>query len=224
MIVRDQFLGAFRVLLADLTGKRCDRTVLVGTLAAREPRKTSWNACGRQKRCFNPPALRQLKRVEQRTEQRKVTEAQTEREAPRRIPSDRQAHDLRVGLSRSATPKFSRPAWRNSRGRRRVGPRLIAEGRPVIAIARFDVGGRVALDIDPRDGYGQVGAQAQFLAVGIGEDIGAVPYRLADPVEEHFGGLDDGRRDRLVAGPREQIDRAPPGLRAPRIVSPIPPT
>ena len=53
--------------------------------------------------------------------------------------------------------------------------RLKAEGRAVIAIARF---GRsafgCALEIEPRGRDGQVGPQAQLLAGEIGEDIGAV--------------------------------------------------
>lgn len=58
----------------------------------------------------------------------------------------------------------------------------------------------VALHVQAAGRHGDVGAQTQLVAIGIGEHVGARAQRLADHVEEHVGRLDDGRRDGLVAG------------------------
>ncbi len=44
------------------------------------------------------------------------------------------------------------------------------------------------------------GPQTKLGAVGIGEDVGARAQALADDVEKHVGRLDDGGRNRVVAG------------------------
>ena len=62
--------------------------------------------------------------------------------------------------------------------------------------------------MQPAGRHGEVGAQAQLLAVGIGEDVGARAQRLADDVEEQAGRLDDARRHLLVAGAREGAHQA----------------
>ena len=86
--------------------------------------------------------------------------------------------------------------------------RLIAERRAAVAIARRRVAARVPLQMQAAGRHREVGAQAQLRAVGIGEHIGARPQRLAHHVEEQARRLDHGRRDALVARPRE---RAPSG-------------
>ena len=86
--------------------------------------------------------------------------------------------------------------------------RLIAERRAAVAVARRRVAARVALQMQPAGRHGEVGAQAQLLAVGIGEHVGARAQRLADHVEEQPGRLDHGRRDALVAGARERRHQA----------------
>ena len=51
--------------------------------------------------------------------------------------------------------------------------RLIAEGRALVAVARRRVAGRVPLQMQAAGRHGEVGTQAQLLAVGIGEHVGA---------------------------------------------------
>src|SRR5581483_6662513 len=84
---------------------------------------------------------------------------------------------------------------------------LIAKGEAVVAVARGNVAVRVTGKVQAARRDGEIGAQAQLLAVGIDEDVSAGAQRLADGVEEGAGGLDDGRGDLLVAGAREHPEQ-----------------
>ena len=99
---------------------------------------------------------------------------------------------------------------------------LEAKGRAVIAIAGFHVGDRMPLQIKPRHRHREVWPEAKLLAGKIGEDIGAAPDRLANPVEKDVGGLENRGRNLLVAGPPE-ASRAGwrLGLRGPQTLAPI---
>ena len=101
------------------------------------------------------------------------------------------------------------PAWRNSLRVRAVGAAcLIAEGRAAVAVARRHGAAGMARQVQPAGRHGQVRAQAQLLAVGIGEHVGARPQGLAHHVEEQARRLDDAGRHLLVA-------RAPEGGQQP---------
>ena len=95
-----------------------------------------------------------------------------------------------------------------ARVRRRAPARLEAEGRAVVAEPRRCFGIRVALQVDAAGGQGQVGAQAQLLALLIGEDVGARAQALADDIEEEVGRLDDRRRHALISAFREDAHDA----------------
>ena len=62
--------------------------------------------------------------------------------------------------------------------------RLIAEGRARVAVARRHVAVRIAGEMQPAGRHGEIGAQAQLLAVRVGEHVGARAQALADHVEE----------------------------------------
>ena len=85
--------------------------------------------------------------------------------------------------------------------------RLKAEGWAVIAIAGWRIGARVTLEIKPRHRHGEVWPEAQLFAGKIGEDVGAASDRFADLIEKDVGGLDDGRRNLLVAASPENFEQ-----------------
>ena len=69
------------------------------------------------------------------------------------------------------------------------------------------VGVAVPLQVEPAGRHGEVGPQAQLLAVHVGEHVSAPAQRLADDVEEHAGWLDDVGRNSLVAGGDEHREQ-----------------
>src|SRR3990170_7814999 len=158
---------------------------------------------------LEPPALRERQRIEQRIEQRDVAEAETkilEPGAAHRLHG--KEHDLDIGallvaLAEALDARLAEFA--------RVGLnaplRLKAEGRAVIAIPRARIGLRVTFEIKARHRHGQVGAEAEFVAGKVGEDIGAASDLFADLIEEDVRRLDDGGRNLLVARAPEDVEQ-----------------
>lgn len=66
----------------------------------------------------------------------------------------------------------------------------------------------MAFEIEAAGRHRQVGAQAEFRAVGIGKHVSARAQVLADDIEHQAGGLDDGGRDMLATGRGEHGHQA----------------
>ena len=156
------------------------------------------------------PALGQGERIEQGIEQRNVAEAKTQAFEPRLAhrPGGK-THDLGVGAGAIRHAKALDTGLTELAGVRGArSPRLKPEGRAVIAIARVDIGTRMALEIKPRHRHGEIGAQAKLLTGEIGEDIGAAAQTLADLIEQDVGRLDQRGRNPLVARRSEHVEQA----------------
>ena len=152
-----------------------------------------------------PPAPRHRQRLEQRREEAEIADPELEVLEPRlaqRLDDQRQHRRIVVlaigggeGLD-AGLAELARVGAVGAAG-------LVAEGRAAVAVARRHAAAGVARQVQPAGRHGQVGAQAQLLAVGIGEHVGARAQGLADHVEEQARGLDDAGRHLLVAGAAE---------------------
>ncbi len=149
-----------------------------------------------------PPALRNVGCAQQRVEQRHVADAQLPARQPRLL--QRAQHQHQRARIRFAGVLVAERFDAGLAELARVGcvrtRRLKAEGRPVVAVVGLRSASRMPLQIEPARRHGEVGPQAQLLAVQVGEHVGASAQGLADHVEEHPGRLDDVGRNGLVAG------------------------
>jgi hypothetical protein len=85
---------------------------------------------------------------------------------------------------------------------------LIAKGKTAVAVSCRNLAAGMACEVQPAGRYGEVRAQAQFLAIRIDEDVGpraqGFPYRI----KERACRLDNGRRDLLIPGSHEDGHQA----------------
>ena len=121
------------------------------------------------------PALRHVERVEQSGEQAEVADAHLEVGEPRGAQrlDDQAEHGGIVLLAVSRGEQLDAGLAELARVRAGVAARLVAEGGAVVAVARGHIAGGIARQMQPAGRHGEVGAQAQLGAVGIGEDVGA---------------------------------------------------
>ncbi len=147
-----------------------------------------------------PPYRIEPERIDQRDEQRHVAGADFDigqSEGGGRL--QRQRQHLGVGCGAILPPEgfdaglqeFARPAA------------AITEHRSEIAESGGLAGARRG-EIIPRHRNGEVGAQAQFLAAGVGGQIKAFADVLAGQIEERLGRLQDSGLGLDVAGLRER--------------------
>src|SRR5262249_16587256 len=149
-----------------------------------------------------PPAYRHRNRIKQRSKKTEVANPDLELLEPRRAQRlDDERNYVCIILLAVCPGKGFDARLAKLRGVcAPSAPRLIAKGKTVVAIARWNSTGRVARQMKSTSRHGEVRAQAQLLTVRVGKHICARAQGLSDNVKEKSGWLDDGRRDRFIAG------------------------
>ena len=148
-----------------------------------------------------PPAPRHRQRLEERREQAEIADPELELLEPRltqRLDDERQ-HRRIVALAICRGEGLD-AGLAELPGVGAVGAAgLIAEGRAAVAVACRHGAAGMARQVQPAGRHGQIRPQAQLLAVGVGEHVGARPQGLAHHVEEQTRRLNDAGRHLLIA-------------------------